>query len=214
MKYPTRPATAATLAMGLMSICVLGCALHSPARGQQPSAGASAKSAKQYVLLQTSKGDIKLELDAERAPATVKNFVGYVEEGFYAGTIFHRVVQDFMIQGGGYTKDAPGREKKTRAPVKNEGGNGLVNDKYTVAMARTSDPNSATSQFFINTADNAFLNRKEAADGYGYTVFGRVVEGQDVVDAIAAGATIAEGREKSKPVDPVVITGAKIVDSK
>ena len=213
MRRPNRPAAAASIAMGLLSICVLGCALHTPARGQQTGGSAATQSAgKKYVVLSTTAGDIKLELDAERAPITVKNFLEYVESDFYAGTIFHRTIKDFMIQGGGMTKESPNREKKTREPIKNEAGNGLTNDRYTVAMARTGDPHSATSQFFINTADNDFLNRKEAADGFGYTVFGRVVEGQDVVDKIASARTKPDGRENSTPVDPVVITAAKVVE--
>ncbi len=166
-----------------------------------------------YVLMQTTKGDIVLELNAERAPITVKNFVQYVEEGFFTDTVFHRVIKDFMIQGGGYSKDSMGTEKKTREPIRNEGGNGLKNEKYTIAMARTSDPDSATAQFFINTKNNGFLNRAESADGFGYAVFGKVVKGKEIVDAIAAGSVTSKGGERSFPIQPVVITATKIVDA-
>lgn len=168
------------------------------------------------VSLETGKGKIVLELDAERAPKTVENFLRYVEDGHYAGTIFHRVIENFMIQGGGF--DADMKEKKTLPPVRNEAGNGLKNEKYTIAMARTSNPHSATSQFFINTANNSFLNRSEAADGYGYTVFGKVVEGQSVVDAIAAVRTGSRPNPaapsllmENVPLEPVTIKGAEVI---
>jgi len=135
------------------------------------------------VALQTSEGTIVLALDAEKAPETVENFLGYVDAGHYDGTIFHRVIQGFMIQGGGFTPEF--EQKKTRRPVKNEADNGLKNQRGTIAMARTMDPQSATAQFFINVADNDFLNfTSPTPRGYGYTVFGEVVEGMDVVDRI------------------------------
>lgn len=168
------------------------------------------------VSVETGQGKIVLELDAERAPKTVENFLRYVEEGHYAGTIFHRVIENFMIQGGGF--DAELKEKKTLPPVRNEAGNGLKNEKYTIAMARTQNPHSATSQFFINTANNSFLNRAEAADGYGYTVFGKVVEGQSVVDAIAAVRTGSRPNPaapsllmENVPVEPVTIKSVKVI---
>ncbi|MGV3482937.1 MAG: peptidylprolyl isomerase [Planctomycetaceae bacterium] len=167
------------------------------------------------VDLSTTAGVIRLELDAQKAPKSVANFVNYVNSGHYAGTVFHRVIRDFMIQGGGMTPDL--KEKRTEPPVVNEAGNGLLNRKYTVAMARTSAPHSATSQFFINTADNTFLNRSESPDGIGYAVFGKVVEGQDVVDKIAATKTTnmadpITGQPMSDvPVQPIVINSAKIV---
>ena len=135
------------------------------------------------VRLHTNAGVIGIELDDKRAPETVKNFLGYVESGFYANTVFHRVIDGFMIQGGGFE---PGmRQKPTRAPIQNEAANGLKNERYSVAMARTSDPHSASSQFFINVKDNSFLNHSEpTAEGWGYCVFGKVVEGRDVVDKI------------------------------
>lgn len=135
------------------------------------------------VLIKTNKGEIKLALDADKAPKTVENFLAYVDSGFYDGTIFHRVIKDFMIQGGGMTADM--KKKKTRAPVANEAANGLKNTRGSIAMARTSDPHSATAQFFINHKDNGFLDYP-GRDGWGYAVFGKVIEGMETVDAIAA----------------------------
>ena len=134
------------------------------------------------LTLKTSEGDIKVELFEQKAPVSSANFLSYAQEGFYAGTIFHRVFDGFMSQGGGFTADM--QRKQTKSPIENEAGNGLKNEQYTLAMARTSDPDSATSQFFINTTNNSFLNRAEAQDGVGYAVFGKVVEGMDVVDRI------------------------------
>lgn len=160
------------------------------------------------VILHTNHGDITLELDAVNSPATVANFLQYVREGHYDGTLFHRVIPGFMIQGGGF---APGlRQKGTRAPVANEAANGVKNERYTVAMARTSEPHSATAQFFINIADNAFLDYKgPSPQGYGYCVFGRVVDGTAVVDRIAAVGTGTSGFHENVPKDDVVITGAE-----
>ena len=165
------------------------------------------------VELQTSEGRIVVELDDKRAPATVDNFVGYARSGFYDGTIFHRVIAGFMIQGGGFT---PGmKEKETRAPIRNEADNGLKNEKYTIAMARTSDPHSASAQFFINVADNAFLNhRAPTSSGWGYAVFGKVVEGREVVDRIARVATGRSGFHQDVPKEDVVIRSAKILPEK
>jgi peptidyl-prolyl cis-trans isomerase B (cyclophilin B) len=162
------------------------------------------------VKLHTNMGVIGIELDAAKAPATVANFLQYVKDGFYDNTIFHRVIEGFMIQGGGFE---PGmKQKKTRATVKNEADNGLKNDKYTVAMARTSDPHSATAQFFINAADNAFLNHSaQTSQGWGYCVFGRVVEGKDVVDKIRKVVTGSSGMHQDVPVDDVVIERAEEV---
>src|ERR1051326_6774128 len=156
------------------------------------------------VVLHTNHGDISLELDAERAPASVANFLQYVRDGHFDNTVFHRVIGNFMIQGGGFT---PGMQQKpTRDPVKNEADNGLKNARYTVAMARTSDPHSATAQFFINVADNAFLNhRSPDANGWGYCVFGRVVSGKDVVDRIKGVATGRRGGHDDVPTEDVVI---------
>ena len=154
------------------------------------------------VLMKTSKGDITLELDAAKAPLTVANFLHYVDAGFYDGTIFHRVIPDFMIQGGGLTPDLA--KKPTGEPVKNEAKNGLKNLRGSVAMARTGNPHSATAQFFINHADNAFLDYP-GQDGWGYAVFGRVTEGMDVVDAIAAVPTTTRAGRGDVPVEAVVI---------
>ena len=162
------------------------------------------------ILLETSEGNITLELDAVKAPKTVANFVAYVKAGHYDGLIFHRVIKDFMVQGGGYGKD--GRtEKQTRASIENEGGNGLPNVRGSIAMARTNDPHSATAQFFINHADNDFLNAG-ARGQWGYAVFGKVTEGMDIVDAIAnapTGRTPPFGQDM--PVTKVVIKKATIV---
>jgi len=154
--------------------------------------------------IQTSKGNIVVELDPQAAPRTVANFADYVASGFYNGTVFHRVIRDFMIQGGGLTADL--NRKPTRPPIPNEADNGLPNRRGTIAMARTSDPHSATSQFFINTKDNAFLDFKaKNANGWGYCVFGKVVEGMAVVDAIAAVPTHQRQGLSDVPVTPVII---------
>jgi len=161
------------------------------------------------VKLETTKGDIVIELDRKAAPITVANFVRYVNDGFYDGTIFHRVIPGFMIQGGGHSPDMS--RKPTRAPIKNEAANGLKNIRGTIAMARTSMPHSATSQFFINHGDNASLDYRPLDTPNGYAVFGKVVEGMDVVDAIAVGATVVRGREKSFPVRPVLVKKATVI---
>jgi peptidyl-prolyl cis-trans isomerase B (cyclophilin B) len=159
------------------------------------------------VELHTSAGVIRLELDDTKAPASVENFLGYVTAGHYDGTVFHRVIKGFMIQGGGMDVDM--KQKGTRAPIKNEADNGLLNDKYTVAMARTSDPHSATAQFFINAADNGFLNfRSPNPQGWGYAVFGRVVQGQDVVDRIESVQTGRRGFHDDVPLESVTIDKA------
>jgi peptidyl-prolyl cis-trans isomerase B (cyclophilin B) len=159
------------------------------------------------VTLETSHGNIVIELDADKAPETVKNFLSYVNDGFFDGTIFHRVIPNFMIQGGGFTTDMV--QKKTEAPIKNEADNGLSNDRGTIAMARTNDPHSATAQFFINHNDNAFLNHSApTAQGWGYCVFGKVTEGMDTVDAIAAVKTGNDSGHADVPVETVIITKA------
>jgi peptidyl-prolyl cis-trans isomerase B (cyclophilin B) len=155
------------------------------------------------VELHTSKGLITIELDAAKAPVSVENFLGYVRRGHYDGTVFHRVIKGFMVQGGGMTADM--QQKPTEAPIQNEANNGLKNFKYTLAMARTSAPHSATAQFFINSVDNGFLDFKsESPSGWGYAVFGKVVQGTEVVDAIEKAAT---GRN-DVPVEPIVIEKA------
>ena len=163
------------------------------------------------VVLDTSKGKIVLALYPEKAPETVKNFLNYVDQKFYDGTIFHRVIPNFMIQGGGFTADM--QRKPTGAPIKNEADRGLKNERGTIAMARTGDPHSATAQFFINTADNDFLNHKsKTQQGWGYAAFGKVVEGMDTVDAISAVKTTARGPYRDVPVEPVVIKSARRVE--
>ena len=163
------------------------------------------------VTIQTTQGTLKVELYPEVAPNTVNNFIYLVKRGFYDGTIFHRVIKDFMIQGGGMTASL--REKGTRAPIKNEADNGLRNRKYTIAMARTSDPHSATAQFFINVRDNSFLDhRSKDPQGWGYAVFGKVIRGQDVVDQIAAVKTGSRGYYEDVPMQPVIIKRATIVE--
>jgi peptidyl-prolyl cis-trans isomerase B (cyclophilin B) len=160
------------------------------------------------VKLYTNKGNITLQLDAEKAPNTVKNFLEYVNSGFYSNTIFHRVMANFMIQGGGFE---PGMtQKKTNAPVQNEAANGLKNDNYTVAMARTGDPHSATAQFFINVKNNDSLNYP-GQDGWGYCVFGKVVEGKEVVDAIRDVKTGNRAGFQNVPLEDVIIIKAEIV---
>ena len=162
------------------------------------------------IKLTTNKGVITLELDHEKAPITAANFEQYVKDGFYDGVIFHRVIKGFMIQGGGMTPDMG--EKATRDSIQNEAQNGLKNDKYTIAMARTQAPHSASAQFFINTKDNDFLNHTSLSlHGWGYAVFGKVVEGQDVVDAIEGVATKRHGYHDDVPVEPVIIEKAEIV---
>ena len=161
------------------------------------------------VKLTTNFGDITLELNAEKAPITVANFLQYVESGYYDGVIFHRVIDGFMIQGGGF--DTNMKQKATKAEIKNEADNGLGNDKYTVAMARTSIPDSASSQFFINVGDNDFLNHTApTSSGWGYCVFGKVVEGKDVVDKIRAVKTTSKAGHRDVPIEAVVIEKASL----
>jgi cyclophilin family peptidyl-prolyl cis-trans isomerase len=160
------------------------------------------------VILDTTKGQITIELYPGKAPGTVKNFLAYVDAGSYNGTIFHRAIPNFMIQGGGFASDM--QQKPTRPPIKIESDNGLKNLRGTIAMARTQDPNSATAQFFISSADNDFLNFKDkTVQGWGYAVFGKVVQGMEVVDEISKVKTGAKGSHRDVPVDPVVITAAK-----
>jgi peptidyl-prolyl cis-trans isomerase B (cyclophilin B) len=163
------------------------------------------------VLLATSHGDITLELDAAKAPVSTKNFLAYVASGHFDGTIFHRVIPGFMIQGGGFAADMS--QKPTKAPIANEADNGLKNERGTIAMARTSAPQSATAQFFINLENNRFLNHTSPTEqGWGYAVFGRVVEGMDVVDSIAKVATGMNGPHSDVPREPVVITQATLLE--
>ncbi len=208
-----------TQAIAATSVCLI--ALSLPAHAQ-------AKSTK--ALISTSMGDITLELNAEKAPVTVKNFIEYVKAGHYNNTIFHRVIDGFMIQGGGM--DASMNERKTNAPIKLESSNGLKNAKGTVAMARTQQPNSATAQFFINVGDNDFLNYRKFDEDTtmdtprgtrrvpkgtvidGYAVFGEVISGMDVVEKIKGVATTTKGPHGNVPVDPVTIKSIKLIESK
>ena len=162
------------------------------------------------VKLETNFGAITLELDSEKAPETVQNILNYVSSGFYDNTLFHRVIDDFMIQGGGFE---PGmKQKKTQPPIRNEAANGLKNETYTIAMARTADVHSATAQFFINVTNNGFLNYKSASpQGYGYCVFGKVIEGQDVIDKIKKVKTGDFAGHQNVPLDDVVILKAEII---
>ena len=175
----------------------------------------SALAANPQVAIKTSMGEIVVELYPDKAPKSVENFLQYSRDGFYAGTVFHRVIGGFMIQGGGFTGDfykgVPGfGQKKARAPIANESQNGLKNDRGWLAMARTSDPNSATAQFFINTVDNAGLNHPQP-DGHGYAVFGKVVKGMEVVDAIRGVATTTKGPFRDVPTEPVTIESVSVV---
>lgn len=191
----------------IMAICLaFGC----QSRGFAADA-APGDSKNPVVKLETSMGDILVRLDGRKAPITTANFIQYVKSGHYDGVIFHRVIKDFMIQGGGLTPDM--KEKKTLAPIRNEADNGLRNKKYTIAMARTPDPHSASSQFFINTHDNDFLDFKaQTPDGWGYAVFGKVIKGQDVVDAIEKAATGRKAGQSDVPIAPIVIKKAVVVE--
>ncbi|MFN5104846.1 MAG: peptidylprolyl isomerase [Planctomycetota bacterium] len=161
------------------------------------------------VVMKTSKGSITIELDAQAAPKTVENFLNYTRSGHYNGTIFHRVISNFMIQGGGFTSDM--NQKRTNAPILNESSNGLSNKKYTIAMARTNVPDSATSQFFINVTDNDFLDKANSRDRVGYCVFGKVTSGSDVVEAIKTVATTTKNGHGDVPVEAVTIESVEIV---
>lgn len=162
------------------------------------------------IIMRTTLGAISLELDSERAPKTVENFIAYANDGYYNGTIFHRVITDFMIQGGGFETGM--NEKPSGSPIENEADNGLKNDFGTIAMARTTDPHSATAQFFINIKDNDFLNHTAPnSQGWGYTVFGKVVEGLDVLDKIKAVATGSAGGHQDVPLDDVIIESVEVV---
>jgi len=187
------------LAFLLVGLCVL------PAQAESTPA---TKGKMKMVKLHTNHGIITLQLDAEKAPVTVQNFLDYVNSGFFSNTVFHRVIPNFMIQGGGFE---PGmKQKPTNAPIKNEAANGLKNEKYSIAMARTGDPHSATAQFFINTKSNDFLDYP-GQDGWGYCVFGMVVEGKEVVDAIGKVKTGSSGFHQDVPKEDVIITKAEVV---
>ena len=199
-----------TLALSSLALTALF-SIAAPAQAQAPAAAAKpgpvAAQAPQVKLV-TSLGDIVLELDPAKAPKTVANFLQYVQDKHYDGTVFHRVIDGFMVQGGGFTADMV--QKPTRAPIALEAANGLKNDTYTVAMARTGNPDSATSQFFINVKDNAMLNAPQP-DGHGYAVFAKVVQGKDVVDKIRAVPTGRKGGMQDVPTTPVTITSASVL---
>ena len=210
IQSPTRRLLAATV---LLAIAGAPLGASAQAMGKPGPAGntCTAKlkgSAPMKVKLTTSMGVVTVELNKEKAPVSTENFVKYVEAGHYNGTIFHRVIDGFMVQGGGFTKDM--QQKPVQAPIKNEAANGLKNDMYTLAMARTGVRDSATAQFFINVKQNDFLNyRDESPQGWGYAVFGKVVEGQDVVDKIRKVATGNAGMHQNVPLEPVVIEKAE-----
>ena len=175
------------------------------------SSVALAKGEPVLIKFETTMGNFVVELDTEKAPKSSANFEQYVRDGFYDGTIFHRIIDNFMVQGGGF--DADMQQKETREPIENEADNGLTNDKYTLAMARTQDPNSATAQFFINVKDNAFLNHTaKTVNGWGYAVFGKVVEGTEVIDAMKGVKTGSFGFHQDVPVEQVVILKAYVVE--
>jgi cyclophilin family peptidyl-prolyl cis-trans isomerase len=162
------------------------------------------------VLMKTTKGDMTIELYPDKAPITVENFLTYVKAKFYDGTVFHRVIKDFMVQGGGYNVEY--QEKSTRAPIQNEAKNGLKNKRGTLAMARMPEPHTATAQFFINHANNSFLDYGQASDGWGYCVFGMVIEGMDVVDAIAKSPVMTKGRMSDVPRDTIEIISVTVIE--
>jgi peptidyl-prolyl cis-trans isomerase A (cyclophilin A) len=184
-----------------LMVFLLGAAMAAPAAAANPR-----------VRFETSKGAFVVELEQAKAPVTVGNFLEYVRSGFFDGTIFHRVIPGFMVQGGGFTADM--QQKPAREPIVNESANGLANKRGTIAMARTADPNSASSQFFINLVDNGFLDKASARDGVGYCVFGRVVDGMPVLDAIAAVPTGTVGAYQNVPLQPVLIKKASVVAAK
>ncbi len=192
------------VAVGVVT-AVAGCSGGDKGSTEQKAEGTTEKPVANRVVMKTNKGDIEIELFPDKAPKTVENFLRYVDEGFYEGTIFHRVIKDFMIQGGGYDTDL--QRKATHEPIPNEASNGLKNETGTIAMARTSAPHSATSQFFINVKDNQFLDFKsETPQGWGYTVFGKVVDGMDVVRQIEQTPTEDKGGAfRDLPKDPIII---------
>jgi cyclophilin family peptidyl-prolyl cis-trans isomerase len=197
----------AVVLASVLLLAVFTTAKPQDAQEENASENESGAGMEEIVVLETSMGNIEIELDRENAPVTVENFMNYVNLGFYDGTVFHRVIPGFMVQGGGFTTD--GTEKETNAPIKLESDNGLGNERGTVAMARTNQPDSATSQFFINVADNPFLDYAEGNEGY--AVFGRVVSGMDVVDEIKSVPTTTKyGLYQDWPVEDVVITRAYI----
>jgi cyclophilin family peptidyl-prolyl cis-trans isomerase len=199
--------------LAVIAACLAGFAASVIAQDAKPAAEPKPETtpapAPVKIILDTTKGTIELELDGVKAPVSTANFVSYVKKGQYDGTIFHRVIPGFMIQGGGFTADM--NQKPTDAPIKNEASNGLKNDRGTIAMARTSNPNSATCQFFINVVDNGGLNAPNP-DGFGYAVFGKVTKGMDVVDAIVGVPAGNKGMHQNVPSEPITIKSAKVAE--
>lgn len=205
-----RPASVVFFAILLIPSAFLmaGCKQEGSKQGETETKKSEAEGGNPVVILSTSKGDIKIELFKDKAPISVENFLSYAGDGFYDGTIFHRVIPNFMVQGGGFTPDFS--QKPTKPPIKNEAENGLKNERGTLAMARTQVVDSATSQFFINLVDNSFLDN--GARDYGYAVFGKVIDGMDVVDQIAAVETGNNGMYGDVPKEEIVITSVKVVE--
>jgi len=199
------------LAKSMVSCILAICLISSAAFADHHSETNTTTNKTTMVTLKTSMGDIQIELNAEKAPRTVENFLQYVKEGHYDGVIFHRVISNFMIQAGGF--DADMQQKETRGPIPNEANNGLTNEKYTLAMARTGEPHSASAQFFINAKNNDFLNfSSETQSGWGYAVFGKVVAGMDVVDKIESVRTGQVGPYGDVPMEPIIIESATIAE--
>jgi len=194
------------LPVGVVLVAILSLVFFPNIKGGTPMNESTADNP--IVLLETTMGPIKIELDMQNAPNSSENFLAYVDDGYLVGTTFHRIIPNFMVQGGGITEDMLDKPSK-HAPIKNEANNGLKNDRGTLALARTGDPHSATSQFFVNLVDNAFLNfTSESTQGWGYAVFGKVVDGMDVVDAMAKVATGNKGGHQNVPLEAITITAA------
>ncbi len=195
------------ISLVLLLVCLM--AMTACSGSSEPKANKTEKAENPVAVIHTNRGDITIRLFKDKAPITVENFVTYAKEGFYDGTIFHRVIEDFMIQGGGFTSGM--RHKPTHDAIKNEAGNGLTNKRGTVAMARTADVDSATAQFFINVVDNPFLDhRSDSRNEFGYAVFGEVIDGLDVIDAIRRVQTSSQGAHQNVPVEPIVINSVDI----
>ena len=191
------------ISLAVVIAAILSLVLLTTHKGEKPMTEETTSNPQ--VVIKTSMGDITVELDAKNAPNSTENFLAYIDDGYFAGTTFHRVIPNFMIQGGGITADMQDKPSN-RAPIQNEANNGLKNDRGTIAMARTNDPHSATSQFFINLKDNGFLNHSsETMQGWGYAVFGKVVDGMDTVDAIAAVSTGNKGGHQDVPLETIEI---------
>ncbi|MFT6031637.1 MAG: peptidyl-prolyl cis-trans isomerase B (cyclophilin B) [Arenicella sp.] len=196
---------------GILALCLINGPVFAKHHSESNTTNPTTTNNNTMVTLKTNFGDIEIELNASKAPKTVENFLQYVKDGHYDGVIFHRVISNFMVQGGGF--DADMKEKKSRGPIPNEASNGLTNEKYTLAMARTNEPHSASAQFFINTKANDFLNfTSETQNGWGYAVFGKVVGGTEIVDKIEAVKTGQVGPYGDVPMEPVIIESATITE--